>query len=150
MDTPRSLTFTVQGVPVAQPRLAQVWAGGKRVAYVPRTRLGQEHPVTAFKTLARARCREALTGGPFRGPLGLRVVFVLHRPRRLKSGPREWCPVKPDLDNLLKATKDSLKGLIWNDDAQVVMCDGVKVYASSDEEPHTEVTVWEETVKPVE
>jgi len=37
--------------------------------------------------------------------------------------------VKPDLTNLRKAAEDGLTGVVWKDDAQVVMGQTVKVYA---------------------
>ena len=36
---------------------------------------------------------------------------------------------KPDGDNILKAAKDALNGVVWIDDAQVVMATVVKQYA---------------------
>lgn len=35
---------------------------------------------------------------------------------------------KPDSDNVLKAVKDALNGVVWNDDCQVVICHPVKKF----------------------
>ena len=44
---------------------------------------------------------------------------------------------KPDLDNILKAIKDGMNGIVWLDDAQVVrLIDCCKVYS---DEPRVEV-----------
>ena len=138
------VSFVVEGIPIAQPRLAQSWKGGRRVAYVARTSKGAEHPVKAFKQTCALRCKEVLSR-PLEGAIGFRVVFVLPRPLRLKRGPRQWCPVKPDAhDNLMKSWSDAVKGIAWKDDCQLVKGSFEKVYAASGEEPHTEVEIWEE------
>lgn len=37
---------------------------------------------------------------------------------------------RPDLDNLFKALTDSLNGLIWEDDSQIVQFEAKKTYES--------------------
>jgi Holliday junction resolvase RusA-like endonuclease len=53
---------------------------------------------------------------------------------------------KPDLDNLVKALKDSAKGLLWHDDSQVVRIRAVKFYAN--EEVGTAIEVeWNHEIR---
>ena len=51
---------------------------------------------------------------------------------------------KPDLDNLLKFTKDCLNGVVWKDDAQVFSIIAEKRY---DPNPKTIISIFsEETI----
>ncbi len=81
-----------------------------------------------------ARCAQAaLMGSPAprygqHQPVELEIVFSLLKP---PSAPRRrtHAVVKPDVDKLLRATLDSLTGIIYHDDAQVVGVVTRKVYA---------------------
>jgi crossover junction endodeoxyribonuclease RusA len=45
----------------------------------------------------------------------------------LKSTAPEWCPKKPDPDNLAKAVMDALTDCgMWRDDAQIVVLEVTK------------------------
>ncbi|HHK41746.1 MAG TPA: RusA family crossover junction endodeoxyribonuclease, partial [Planctomycetaceae bacterium] len=48
---------------------------------------------------------------------------------------------RPDLDNLVKSTKDALNGLAWRDDSQVVELSAGKCYASGNELPGVEIAI---------
>ena len=48
--------------------------------------------------------------------------------------------VKPDVDNIAKVVLDSLNGIAYHDDKQVVSVLVEKRYA---EQPHVEVTLWD-------
>jgi Holliday junction resolvase RusA-like endonuclease len=135
------ISFRVPGVPVAQPRQRHrvVSAGGRTFAsnYTP-----TKDPVNAFKAAVQLAAAAAYKGEPLTGPLRVVMTFVLPRPKRLKkNGPREWAPVKPDRDNLMKSWQDALNAMLFVDDSQI--CDGPvrKVYAAADEQPCVEVEV---------
>ncbi len=138
------IRFTVNAVPVAQPRQRHrvVEANGRTFTsnYTP-----AKHPVQAFKASVRLALSRVYAGAPLDGPLELRVVFLMPRPGRLrwKTRPMPRLPheSKPDSDNLLKALKDSLSGLAWHDDAQVSDVVSRKRYAAGDEPPHCEVEI---------
>lgn len=138
------ISFVVQGIPIPQPRQRHRIVEDHVQNYTPK-----RHPVQAFKMAARLAARQAYQGPPIAGPVRLSLLFLLPRPSRLvwkkKPMPREWCPCKPDRDNLEKALLDALKGIIWIDDAQV--CDGQvqKMYAAGREGPCVEVRI--ETLK---
>lgn len=61
------------------------------------------------------------------GALDMRVVFSLKRPKSLPKKVVHHVK-KPDLDNLVKAVKDSLKGIAYKDDSQIVRCVAEKHY----------------------
>lgn len=52
-------------------------------------------------------------------PVELRLEFTLLRPASVPKS-RIFPSVKPDLDKLVRATKDALKGVLYVDDGQVV------------------------------
>jgi Holliday junction resolvase RusA-like endonuclease len=63
------------------------------------------------------------------GALRLKCEFHLSRPPSVSVKKRPHPIVKPDLDNLLKAVKDALKGIVWVDDSQVVELEATKRYS---------------------
>lgn len=62
-------------------------------------------------------------------PVGLELHFYLERP---KSAPKSRTrpAVKPDLDKLVRAVKDALKGVAYEDDGQVCQLAAAKFYGS--------------------
>lgn len=139
------IRFHVPAVPVAQPRQRHrvVKIGGKNIVqnYTPKS-----DPVQDFKASVRQSYEAASTGvPPLGGPVTMRVVFVLPRPKSLmwKSKPMPRLPhvTKPDADNLWKAVKDALKGLAWRDDSQVCDANVVKVTAAGHEQPGVDIEI---------
>ena len=65
------------------------------------------------------------------GPIMVEITFVIHRPKRLGAGEREYHDKRPDLDNLVKSVLD----------ARVVKIVADKFYASSDEGPSIELMI---------
>ncbi len=72
-------------------------------------------------------------------PLAVTLAFTLPRP---KSLPRrvEHHIRRPDLDNLVKAVKDALRGVFYRDDSQIIMLAATKAYGTT---PGVVVTVEE-------
>jgi crossover junction endodeoxyribonuclease RusA len=76
------------------------------------------------------------------GPLSLRVEFIIKRPLKhftskgLRPDAPTWVTTTPDLDKLLRSTKDGLvqAGVIW-DDKLVAAGSQHKRYAGADETP---------------
>jgi Holliday junction resolvase RusA-like endonuclease len=140
------ISFTVPGLPYAQPRQRHriAGAGGKRFVqnYTPK-----DDPVNEFKASVRLAFAQAYSGQPLAGPIAISALFVFPRPGRLiwkkRPMPRQYHDVKPDADNLLKSLKDALKSLAWADDSQVAVLRGIKVYAAGGEQTRTEVQIKE-------
>ena len=74
------------------------------------------------------------------GPIGLMIWFLMPRPKghygtgrnegKLKDWAVEKRPTgKPDLSKCVRAIEDSLKGIVWKDDSQVVWSLPNKRYA---------------------
>lgn len=79
------------------------------------------------------------------GPLRLSLVFMLPRPKGHygKNGVRPSAPrfpiVKPDLLKLARAIEDSLSGVIYRDDAQIVTESLQKIYTPESAQVHVTV-----------
>ena len=138
------IALRIATLPIAQPRQrttihttrdGKIFTGN----YTP-----ANHPVRQFKADVRAAVSRVLSA-PLEGPVALRVVFVLPRPKRLiwkrREMPRVPHTSRPDLDNLVKSTKDALNGLAWRDDSQVVELSAGKCYASGNELPGVEIAI---------
>lgn len=69
----------------------------------------------------------------------LEVEFRLLRPKSVSVKKRPEPITRPDLDNLVKAVKDALTGVLWRDDSQVIELEAKKVY---DNPPGVDITVW--------
>ena len=138
------MQFTVNAVPIAQPRRRTrvMMIRGRALAtnYTPK-----KAPVQDFKASVRMAASEAYQGEPLSGPLTLRCIFILPRPGRLmwktRQMPRERHITKPDVDNLLKSVTDALNQLLWRDDSQVAEVFAEKWIAAGDEQPHVEIQV---------
>ena len=126
-----SITFFVAGT--AKP------AGSKKAFYnakVGRAMLTDMSENRAWRALVSDAAQQAYRGNPIAGPLRLDVIFQMKRPAGdiLKSGgfssnARPAPTTQPDATKLLRCLEDSLKGIIWIDDAQVVEQRVRKIYA---------------------
>jgi Holliday junction resolvase RusA-like endonuclease len=69
--------------------------------------------------------------------------FVFLRPESVKAHKRPYPVVKPDIDKLMRAVLDSLTGVVYVDDSQVVEGGKItKMYG-----PQECVTVWVESIE---
>lgn len=137
-----SMTWTrvghcfVDGSPRPQPR-ARVCAvaGGARMY----------DPGTSANWKKRVRAKFRPPGAPLSGPVYVRLLFALKRPKRLlrKRDPDGMIPhaAKPDCDNLAKAVLDAMDGW-WKDDCQVQRLEVAKFYSSKDRGGGCYITVW--------
>ena len=108
-----SITFSVPGEPVPQPRPRVSTRGGFARAYVPK-----DHPVHAYrKAIAEAADEAGLVAQD--EPLNVVIDAVFERPQShmRKSGVKADAPrlPRPDVDNLAKAVLDALQELIGDD-----------------------------------
>lgn len=143
------IEFTIPAIPVAQPRQRHRVVEGANGAFA-RNYTPAKHPVNAFKACAQHAFAAAYSGPPLTGALSISVLFIFPRPKskvwKRRPMPREPHTKTPDMDNLLKSLKDSLKGLAYVDDAQIALytyC--MKVIAGGTEQPRVEVSIEEHT-----
>lgn len=86
----------------------------------------QRRYMTDVGVLARAAMRGAK---PLSGPVFVQVRFTFLVPNDwAKKGSPRWRPHDPDMDNLEKLLWDSLNGIMWEDDCQIVKLEAEKVY----------------------
>jgi len=126
----------VPGVPVAQPRPRATVIAGRAHVY---------NPAGKSRTYRERVALCAIGHTQIEGPIELTVRFYWPRPKHLmwktRPMPRLAKATKPDLDNVLKALKDSLTGIMWSDDAQVVKVHAEKWYCAGNEVERTEIDV---------
>ena len=121
----RIVIFTVEPFPMPRPQV---------------TKHGVFYPRKA--QVLRLALREALRhawgdGKPLDGPVRMRLLVVVKRPKTVK---RPLPSVLPDLDNYERSLTDSAKGVIWGDDGQLVDRWSSKRYADGCP-PHWDLTV---------
>jgi crossover junction endodeoxyribonuclease RusA len=152
--TRRSVTFKVIGA--AQPK-----GSTKSFGYIPknpatgapifgrngkpmiRTATTSANPkVKGWQQLVAEQAQQVAADGLFVGPVAMGVVFHLPRPQSLPKRILHHTK-KPDLDKLVRATKDALKGVLYTDDSQVVRLLARKQYAAIAAAPCAVITVTE-------
>lgn len=77
------------------------------------------------------------------GPVGIRLEFVMPRP---KSAPKRSTPAatkRPDVDKLARAILDALTDTCFADDSQVVSLHATKRLAEIDEAPGVHIALQE-------
>jgi Holliday junction resolvase RusA-like endonuclease len=125
--------------------------GKGRPRFVKKT--GHAHTPTLTKT-AEARIANAWTNaGAIRlpdGPVACSIEAVVSRPgshwrvngASTALGARSpWPTKKPDLDNIIKLVGDSLNGLAYRDDADIVQVWAVRRWCHSGERDHTTIVL---------
>jgi len=92
----------------------------------------------AWRTDIKAFAQEALGKQSLLDcPIALEITFVMPRPKHhygkkgLKENAPYWHTSKPDATKMLRCVEDSLKGVLWHDDAQVVHQVVWKIYGEN-------------------
>jgi Holliday junction resolvase RusA-like endonuclease len=119
-----TISFTVYGKPEPQGSIRAFMVGGKPRLTSDNAKLKPWRQQVALSALAE-RKGEVLQRDV---PVVLEVLFCLDRPK--SAAKRELPTVKPDLDKLMRAVKDALKGILYEDDSQVVTIEAHKCYSS--------------------
>lgn len=67
--------------------------------------------------------------GRMDGPINVRMVFTLPKPKSAPKRARSWPDRKPDLSKLVRSTEDALTDAgVWEDDARIVRLVATKCY----------------------
>jgi Holliday junction resolvase RusA-like endonuclease len=142
----KSVSFFVPLEPVAKARPRSAIRKGKNgkdfiLVYTPsKTRNYEE----SFASIAKSKIQ-----WPFLGAIELRMTFTFPLPESWSRKKREaalgtYKHIGIDLDNTIKAASDSLNGIAWADDRQIVRLLAAKKYVSSyDDVSGTNVTIIE-------
>lgn len=122
-----SISFTVFGTPVPQGSMRGFKRGKHVILTSDNTNLKPWR-----QEIAGAATVEVTKQGfaPIKRPHAawLIATYYFDRPKSVKKTLEKT--TKPDLDKLLRATKDALKGIIYDDDSQVMKAIVEKVYGS--------------------
>lgn len=143
------ISFVIPGAPVGKERARAVVRGVKRTNNGKlRPSIGHYTPgkTATWERMAGIVAKVAMRGkAPFEGAVRLNLQIILPIPPSWPAWKRElalrgeiYPTVKPDGDNVEKATKDALNRIVWADDCQVIGCDKWKAYGAS---PCVNVTV---------
>jgi Holliday junction resolvase RusA-like endonuclease len=135
------LTVRIFGPPCAQGRPRFTTRNGKlRAIDPPKSRAWKK---VAAQLMAIEMRERGI--GRFEGPVEMVVVGIWPLPVRQQSKrgitPRAWRPLRPDVENVIKAAMDAATGVLYADDAQVVRVFGEKWTAAQDEAPSVIVSV---------
>jgi Holliday junction resolvase RusA-like endonuclease len=136
-----TLTFFVQGLPKAQPRVKFASRGKFGKAYTPDSANDWK---ACLMIAAKPHFRE-----PLAGAISASVCFYFPRPKSHFNSKGELKPTapvfhtsKPDRDNLDKCVLDALTQIgAWNDDAQVCSGGIDKRFVATGESPGARITI---------
>lgn len=101
--------------------------------------------VKPWRSDVKVFAAEAMTGHRLiTGPVFLHCDFVMKRPMSTpKTRPTPPATKKPDLDKLLRAIGDALKGTVYAEDSLIVEMVGTKRIAEDGEQPGVHINVGE-------
>lgn len=136
----RAVTFVVPGQPVAKGRARFAKRGNFVQTYTP-------EKTANYESLVKLCSGQAMAGhAPFAGPVILHLDVVMAIPSSWSKKKQAAALAgdiaatkKPDADNVLKAIKDGMNGIVYVDDAQAVDIRVIKRYGAT---PSVSVNVW--------
>ena len=128
----RRVVFAIPGQPVAKGRPKFARQGSFVRTYTP-------EKTATYENLVKLAATEAMSGRPpIEGPVELWLDINLQIPaswskkrQRDAAAGLVAATKKPDADNVLKAVKDGMNGIVWLDDAQAVEYRISKRYSTS-------------------
>ncbi|WP_186045281.1 RusA family crossover junction endodeoxyribonuclease [Burkholderia gladioli] len=126
----RSVAFEVLGAPVAKGRPKFARRGARVTTYTPAK-------TESYEGHVKFKARLAMRGEPpYAGPVRLVIYIAVPIPaswsqkRQAEAAAGEiGATKKPDEDNVVKALKDAMNGIVYLDDSQVVSNHIEKFYA---------------------
>ncbi len=134
--SPETIAFEIRGIPVPQGSSRGFLVGGKvRITTANRG-------LAVWRRLVSDVAQHHAPNPLWEGPLAVTLMFRLPEPKHLPKRRRVWPDRRPDLDKLCRACLDSLTGIVWRDDSQVVRLDANKDYGAPG------VMIWVEQVVP--
>ena len=98
--------------------------------------------VKPWRSDVKVFAADAMNGPLLTGPVFLHCDFVMKRPvSTSKNRPTPPATKKPDLDKLLRAIGDALKGTVYAEDSLIVEMVGTKRIAEEGEQPGVNINV---------
>lgn len=121
------LSFDINPVPASRPRVTR-WA-----TFYSKKYTDFKNDMSTLLDECKSYLKDKAT--PFTGPLHCTVTFLVEIPKsysKKKTAELEnqYCMTNIDIDNLEKAIYDSLNGIVFEDDRQIVHHDVKKMWTS--------------------
>ena len=128
-----AVEFRVYGTPAPKGSKTAFHRNGRTVVVEGSSASGRQKLSSWTAEVAREAVNER-PDVPFECPVSADITFYMPKP---KSAPKSklFCDKKPDVDKLIRSTYDSLSGVIFKDDSQIVIQRSVKMYATPEEPP---------------
>lgn len=122
----KTIEIEIFGEPVAKGRARTFYPKGrsKPVTTTPiKTRNWEER--ARWQAITQMSGQKLLEGA-----LMVQINVVRSWPKSMSKKKKATAQAtkRPDLDNYIKATLDFLKGIVWNDDAQIICLIAIKEY----------------------
>lgn len=139
----RKIEFFVPGAPVGKGRPRAARRGAGVVMFTPGKTAGYEALVAAAASNAMRAEAGPLFTGPLEAVLEMRIPIPASWSKAHKAAAlagAELPTSKPDIDNVAKAILDACNGVVFRDDAQVVMLVATKAFS---DEPGVRVVIRE-------
>ena len=139
----RKIEFFVPGAPVGKGRPRAARRGTGVVMFTPEKTAGYEALVAAAASNAMRAEAGPLFTGPLEAVLEMRIPIPASWSKAHKAAAlagTELPTSKPDIDNVAKAILDACNGVVFRDDAQVVMLVATKAFS---DEPGVRVVIRE-------
>ena len=139
----RKIEFFVPGAPIGKGRPRAARRGAGVVMFTPEKTAGYEALVAATASNAMRAKAGPLFTGPLEAVLEMRIPIPVSLSKAHKAAAlagTELPTSKPDIDNVAKAILDACNGVVFRDDAQVVMLVATKAFS---DEPGVRVVIRE-------
>lgn len=130
-----NLTFTIPGEPTAQGRPRFSTHGGFVKAYDPETSRNYKAYVKLLASEAMQRIGLTLT----ELPLGVEIIASVGILKEQALNGLQLPIKKPDVDNVAKIILDSISGIVYKDDKQIIK---LTVYKKYSDIPKVEVKIY--------
>lgn len=134
------IEFRVYGTPAPQGSKTAFVRGGRAVVVDGSSSSGRQK-LSSWRSEVAREAQNIATGELLEGPIGVEINFVMPKP---KSAPKSklFCDKKPDIDKLVRSTFDSMTGVLYRDDSQIVSIKSTKVYVSPEEPAGARIRIY--------
>lgn len=124
---PGTVTFEVAGIPIPKGSMKAFNVKGCKYPVVT----NDNEQTKPWAAIVQYTARQHRPTVPWEGGVGLHIIFNMRKPKSLPKLRPSWHLTKPDLDKLVRAIQDALKGVFYLDDSQVIVTHSFKRYSDN-------------------